>query len=124
MSHIFLDDYLALIQEARAVLSSIDACADPKHVSNEDIELCILKDHVWKYNEATPKSRIATSALFTYLSPMSRHALGFNCNTRQTMQDTVLNKKEGSNQPYAVALENLDEEDGVAMTTNRQTYFW
>ena len=79
---LFLVSYLALLQEAQNLLRQVDARVDPSEVEWDSIDhkVLILKDHVWTYRESYESVRIATSALFTYLSPKTRHPLAFNCN--------------------------------------------
>ena len=117
---IYLDDYLKLVQEAQEILGKIKVY-ETEDVPDSDGKICILKDHAW--NKAYVKARIATSALFTYLSPKTRQPLTFNCNARRTMKSAVTNKTAIYPTPYADNLKATDKQDGVSISSGRQTYY-
>ena len=122
--NLFSESYLALVQEAQNILRQVDARLDPSEIYWDSIDhkILILKDHVWSYHERHESVRIATSALFTYLSPKTRHPLAFNCNARRALKDSITTAKD-LKRSYATALKDVSRPDPVSMSTNRQVYY-
>ena len=98
---------------------------NPEDAENmeREIQTCSFNYYAWDMKTNKEKTRIATSALFVYLSPLTRHPLGFNCNARQTDKDSVLRMTNDHNRSYKDQLNRLDEVDSVSISATRQTYF-
>ena len=113
------------VQKAQGILGSykVVAASGDQPAEILDSSANILKNHVWHAKNYSLSTRIATSALFTYLSPKTRQPLGFNCNHRRTMKDAVMEQSSKHKRPYNEVLQELDVEDSVSITSNRQTYF-
>ena len=112
------------MQEARAILAQvkIQPVKDDKQPEG-DVKAMILKDHVWAKSDEIINTRIATSALFTYLSPLTRQPLTFWCNYRRTMMESLWRNQGSFSSSYSNALENVDREDSVASSAGRLAYF-
>ena len=110
------------MQAAQKILGDINVVEDENsHTGPEENEICILKDHVW--NKEYVRARIATSALFTYLSPMTRQPLAFNCNARRTLKSSVKTASDYHPSAYSTNLWDVEKQDGVSISSGRQTYY-
>ena len=89
---------------------------------NKFQQLNILNDHIWFHKGRQSQIPLAASALFTYLSPSTRHPLAFNCNARQTQLNSVLYRSE-TDGSYKECLEAYDKDDSVGISANKSTYF-
>ena len=79
-------DFDELQAKARLALMNVPVRANPDdwREENKFQQLNILNDHIWFHKGRQSQIPLAASALFTYLSPSTRHPLAFNCNFRQT----------------------------------------
>ena len=67
------------------------------------------------------KLPLAATALFTFLSPYTRHPMSYNFNMRQTNMDSI-SKCHGGDRSYKEALQRCDQEDSVTLGSTKQVY--